>query len=426
MELNRELSCTHLSGVFRIAAGNHRSSTMANRIAIIGGGIVGLSTALQILRRFPSVRLRLFEKESGPARHQTGHNSGVLHCGLYYRPGSAKARLAVQGIRRMVEFCAEQDVPYEICGKIVVATEAEEIPRLHALRERGIANGLEGLQMLGPEQIHEYEPHAAGLAGLRVPQEGIVDFAAVAAAMVRLIESCGGQICFLSKVTRLQEARGWLIRTSTGEFEADFIINCAGLQCDRISRKAGARNSTKIVPFRGDYYRLIPPRQKLVRNLIYPVPDPRFPFLGVHFTRLIRGGVEAGPNAVLAFAREGYRRQDLSLRDLIETLTYRGFWRFLLKYPSVCWYEFLRSFSKHLFCHSLQRLVPDLRIEDLSAGGAGVRAQAISASGDLLQDFCFVQHPRALHLLNAPSPAATAALAIADEIIDLAQEAFAS
>jgi L-2-hydroxyglutarate oxidase len=399
---------------------------MAKKIAIIGGGIVGLSTALQILRRFPSIQLRLLEKESGPGCHQTGHNSGVLHCGLYYRPGSAKARLAVQGIRRMVEFCAQQAVPYELCGKIVVATEAEEIPRLHALREGGAANGLEGLQMLGPEEIHEFEPHAAGLAGLRVPHEGIVDFAAVAEAMVRLIESYGGQICFSSEVTQLREAGAWRIRTSNGEYESDFIINCAGLQCDRISRKAGTRDSTRIVPFRGEYYTLIPGRQNLVRNLIYPVPDPRFPFLGVHFTRLIRGGVEAGPNAVLAFAREGYRHTDFSLRDSIETLTYRGFWRFLLKYPSMCWYEFLRSFSKGLFCRSLQRLVPDLRLEDLARGGSGVRAQALSASGDLVQDFCFVRQPRALHVLNAPSPAATAALAIADEIIDLAQEGFAS
>jgi len=398
---------------------------MAKRIAIIGGGIVGLSTALQILRRYPSIQLRLLEKESGPGRHQTGHNSGVLHCGLYYRPGSAKARLAVQGIRRMVGFCAEQDVPYELCGKIVVATKAEEIPRLYALRERGTANGLEGLQMLGPEQIREYEPHAAGLAGLRVPLEGIVDFASVSLAMVRLIQSYGGQICFSAEVTQLREAGTWRIETSGGEYEADFIINCAGLQCDRISRKAGARDRTRIVPFRGEYYTLTPERQNLVKNLIYPVPDPRFPFLGVHFTRLILGGVEAGPNAVLAFAREGYRRTDFSLRDSVETLTYRGFWRFLLKYPSMCGYEFLRSYSKHLFCCSLQRLVPELCIDDLSPGGTGVRAQALSPSGELVQDFYFVRQPRALHVLNAPSPAATAALAIADEIIDLAQEALA-
>jgi L-2-hydroxyglutarate oxidase LhgO len=399
---------------------------MAKRIAIIGGGIVGLSTALQLLKRFPSVQLCLFEKESGPGRHQTGHNSGVLHCGLYYKPGSVKARLAVQGIKRMVDFCARNSVPYELCGKIVVATEEHELPRLKDLFERGTANGLEGLQMLSAAQIREFEPHAAGLAGLRVPQEGIVDYAAVAEAMAREIRNLGGDICFSAEVTQLREVGAWRIQTSTGEHDAEFIINCAGLQCDRISRKAGARDLTRIVPFRGEYYKLAPHRQGLVRNLIYPVPDPSFPFLGVHFTRLIRGGVEAGPNAVLAFAREGYKHTDFSLRDMVETLTYRGFWRFLLKYPSMCWNEFLRSYSKHLFCRSLQRLVPDVRMEDLSSGGAGVRAQALSASGDLVQDFCFVRQPRALHVLNAPSPAATAGLAIADEIIDRAQDAIAA
>jgi L-2-hydroxyglutarate oxidase len=399
---------------------------VAKRIVVIGGGIVGLSTAYQILQRFPSVHLCLLEKECGPGRHQTGHNSGVLHCGLYYKPGSAKARLAVQGIRRMVDFCAENNVPYELCGKVVVATEKEELPRLDALFERGRANGLQGLQMLGPEQIREFEPHAAGLAGLRVPQEGIVDYAAVADAMAQRIQEQGGEVRYSAEVRQLREAGAWRIETASGEYEADFIINCAGLQCDRISRKAGARDSIKIIPFRGEYYKLLPDRQNLVHNLIYPVPDPGFPFLGVHFTRLIHGGVEAGPNAVLAFAREGYRPTDFALRDMIETLTYRGFWRFLVRYPSMCWDEFLRSFSKHLFCRSLQRLVPDLRMEDLSPGGAGVRAQALSASGELVQDFHFARQPRALHVLNAPSPAATAGLAIADEIIDLAQEVLAA
>lgn len=399
---------------------------MTKKIAIIGGGIVGLSTAYQILRRFPSLHLCLLEKEDGPGRHQTGHNSGVLHCGLYYQPGSVKARLAVQGIRRMVDFCARNDVPYELCGKVVVATEQEEIPRLHSLFERGKANGLQGLQLLGPEQIRESEPHAAGLAGLRVPQEGIVDYHAVAEAMTRKIREAGGEVHFSAEVMQLRDSGTWRIETGSGSYEADFLINCAGLQCDRISHKAGARDSTRIIPFRGEYYKLASDRQCLVRNLIYPVPDPRFPFLGVHFTRLIHGGVEAGPNAVLAFAREGYRHTDFSFRDMIETLTYRGFWRFLLRYPSMCWDEFLRSFSKHLFWHSLQRLVPDLRLEDLSPGGAGVRAQALSSSGELVQDFYFVRQPRALHVLNAPSPAATAGLAIADEIIDLAQEAIAA
>jgi L-2-hydroxyglutarate oxidase LhgO len=396
---------------------------MARKFAIIGGGIVGLATAHQLLLRFPSIQLLLLEKEAGPGRHQTGHNSGVLHCGLYYKPGSTKARLAVQGIRRMVEFCAQHDVPYELCGKIVVATEAEEIPRLHSLLERGTANGLEGLQLLGPEQIREIEPNAAGLAAIRVPQEGIVDYPAAADAMVKEIRARGGEIRFSSEVTKLQEGASWVIHTKTGDYQADFLINCAGLHSDRLSTMAGNHDPTKIVPFRGEYYKLRPERAHLVRNLIYPVPDPKFPFLGVHFTRLIHGGVEAGPNAVLALAREGYRHTDFSLRDFIETVTYRGFWRFFLRYPSMCWNEFKRSFSKDLFCRSLQRLIPDLQIGDLSQGGAGVRAQALSPSGELVQDFYFVRQAQALHVLNAPSPAATASLAIADEIIDFAKDA---
>lgn len=394
------------------------------KVAIIGGGIVGLATGYQLLQRFPGIELLVLEKENGPARHQTGNNSGVLHCGLYYKPGSTKARLAVQGVRRMVEFCVEHRIAHEMCGKVVVATEQEEFPRLHALLERGKANGLEGLQLLGPEQIREFEPHAAGMAGIRVPQEGIVDFKAVSVALVDEIQARGGEIRFSSKVTRLREFSGWRIETASGEYEADFLINCGGLHCDRLSRLAGTHDPTKIVPFRGEYFKLKEDRQYLVRNLIYPVPDPSFPFLGVHFTRMIHGGIEAGPNAVLAFAREGYKLTDFNLRDMIETATYRGFWSFLLRYPAMCWNEFRRSLSKALFCHSLQRLVPEIQIEDLTHGGAGVRAQALTPSGELVQDFCFVRQNRALHVLNAPSPAATASLAIADEVIDRAKDAF--
>jgi L-2-hydroxyglutarate oxidase len=388
------------------------------KVAIIGGGIVGLATAHQLLHRFPHIQLVLFEKEAGPGFHQTGHNSGVLHCGLYYKPGSAKARLAVHGIRRMVEFCDRHNVRHEICGKVVVATAPEEIPRLHALYERGLANGLQGLEMLGPDGIRSYEPHAAGLAGIRVPQEGIVDYKGVCQALVQEIVNKDGEIKFSSQVTRLEQNRVWRIETTNGNYQADFIINCAGLHGDRVSRLAGTRDRTKIVPFRGEYYKLRPDRQQLVRNLIYPVPDPSFPFLGVHFTRMIQGGVEAGPNAVLAFAREGYRKTDFSLRDTIETVTFRGFWNFLLRYPQMCWSEFQRSLSKALFCRSLQRLVPEIQIEDLAPGGAGVRAQALVPSGELVQDFHFVRQANALHVLNAPSPAATASLAIADEILD--------
>lgn len=408
-----------LSGGGSLSVDEHR----AGKIAVIGGGIVGLATAYVLLLRFPRARVLVLEKEAGPGRHQTGHNSGVLHCGLYYKPGSAKARMAVQGIRRMVAFCQENNVAYDLCGKIVLAAGPDEVPRLHALLERGTANGLKGLELLSPEQIRDYEPHAAGLAAIRVPEEGIVDFPGAAAAMAKQIEARGGEIRFSSEVTRLNRKALWRIHTTSGDYEADFLINCAGLHCDRVGRMAGDRDATRIVPFRGEYYKLKPERQYLVRNLIYPVPDPKFPFLGVHFTRLIHGGVEAGPNAVLAFAREGYRHTDFSLRDMIETLTYRGFWRFLLRYPSMCWHEFRRSFSKELFCRSLQRLVPELQIGDLSAGGAGVRAQALSPSGELMQDFCFVRRPGALHVLNAPSPAATASLAIAEEIVERMRDA---
>ena len=396
------------------------------KVAVIGAGIVGLATAHQLMLRNPRLQVLVLEKEAGPSRHQTGNNSGVLHCGLYYKPGSTKARLAVPGIRRMVDCCQEHNVPYELCGTIVVATEPEEIPRLQALLERGTANGLQGLQLLGPEQIREHEPHAAGLQAIYVPQEGIVDFVAASEAMAAGVRSGGGEIRYSSQVTSLERrAESWRIQTATGDFTADFLINCAGLHCDRLSRMAGNDEPARIVPFRGEYYKIKSERKGLVQNLIYPVPDPSFPFLGVHFTRLIHGGIEAGPNAVLAFAREGYKHTDFILRDTVETLTYQGFWRFFLRYPSMCWDEFRRSFSKTLFCRSLQRLVPDLREDDLEQGGAGVRAQALSPAGELIQDFLFVKQPGALHVLNAPSPAATASLAIADEILDSAREVLA-
>lgn len=397
---------------------------MKQTIVVVGGGIVGLATAHELLSRFPSINVSVLEKEDCEAAHQTGHNSGVLHSGLYYAPGSLKARLAVDGIRRMTAFCDVHGIPYKICGKVVIATSPDEIPRLQTLFERGKANGLLGLEMLRAEQIREREPHAAGIAGVFVPQEGVVDFRAVASALVRQIESRGGVVHFGSKVDRLRFARQWRIDTANGAaYEADFLVNCAGLHCDRISRLAGNRDHLKIVPFRGEYYRIRPERDSLVRHLIYPVPDPKFPFLGVHFTRQVTGDVEAGPNAVLAFAREGYRFRDFNLIDFVESLTYRGFWRFLYRYPSLCWHEFYRSFRKEIFCKSLQRLVPEIQLSDLGHGGSGVRAQALSPSGDLVQDFYFVQQAGALHVLNAPSPAATASLAIADEIVNRMQAA---
>ncbi len=396
---------------------------MTAKVCIIGGGIVGLATAHQLLERHPGTKVLVLEKESGPGQHQTGHNSGVLHCGLYYKPGSARARMAVTGVRRMVAFCQEHGVPYDLCGKTVIATDAEEIPRLHALFERGTANGVEGLKLLNAEEVREYEPHAAGIAGIRVPKEGITDYSQVCVEMVKEIREWGGEIQFSSEAKRMERRDRWTIHTPSGDYEADFLINCAGLHCDRVGRKAGSKEPTKIVPFRGEYYLIKPERQYLVRNLIYPVPDPKFPFLGVHFTRLIHGGAEAGPNAVLAFAREGYRKTDFSLRDTLETFTYPGFWRFFLRYPKMCWDELKRSYSKELFCRSLQRLVPEITLDDLAPGGAGVRAQALPPSGELMQDFHFARQEGALHVLNAPSPAATASLAIADEILDMAGDA---
>jgi L-2-hydroxyglutarate oxidase len=384
---------------------------------------VGLATAYRLHERFPGARITVLEKESQVGRHQTGHNSGVLHCGLYYKPGSVKARLAVTGIRQMVEFCREHSIPHEVCGKLVVAAEASEIPRLRALEERGRANGLEGLCWLEPGPMREIEPHVGGVAALRVPQEGIVDYPAVCATLASLLAAGGAEVVTGARVTRLErQGSGWLARTSGRDFEGDFLITCAGLHSDRVAQLAGERREVRILPFRGEYYKLKPQRLSLVRHLIYPVPDPRFPFLGVHLTRLIHGGIEAGPNAVLAFAREGYRKTDFNARDLLDALSYGGFWRFLRRYPSTAWYEMRRSFSRELFCRALQRLVPDLRPDDLATGGSGVRAQAISPAGELVQDFSLISRPNALHVLNAPSPAATASLAIGAEIVGMVEQ----
>ena len=386
-------------------------------IVIIGGGIVGLATAFRLGQLLPKAAVTVLEKENAVGLHQSGHNSGVLHCGLYYKPGSMKARLAVSGIRQMIAFCEEHDIPHEICGKLVVATGQDELPRLHDLFDRGQKNGLSGLQMLGPDEMREIEPHVGGIAAIRVPEEGIVDYGAVCAALVRRITENSGTVKTAARVRTLERKGAvWRTTTTTGVYESDYIVNCAGLHCDRVSALAGEKRNLRIVPFRGEYYKLKPERQYLVRNLIYPVPDPKFPFLGVHFTRLIHGGIEAGPNAVLALKREGYRKTDFSTRDFIDTLTYAGFWRFVGKYPLMCLNELRRSFSKDLFCRSLNALVPDVRPADLAPGGAGVRAQAIASNGETVQDFSFVKGERALHVLNAPSPGATASLAIGQEI----------
>jgi len=383
-------------------------------ITIVGGGIVGLAAAFRIGQTFPDARLTVLEKEQGVGRHQSGNNSGVLHAGLYYKPGSAKARLAVRGIRQMVAFCQENGIAHEVCGKLVVASNEDELPRLRDLFERGQQNGLEGLEMLGPEQMKEIEPHAAGVAAVRVPQEGIADYPAVCATLARKIN---GRVVTGARVSALRKTSdGWLAHTTAGDFESNLLVNCAGLYCDRVAEMAGVRRDMRIVPFRGEYYRIKAERQYLVRNLIYPVPDPKFPFLGVHFTRLIHGGVEAGPNAVLALAREGYNKWNISLRDTIDVVSYSGFWRFLGRHARMCFDEVRRSFSKELFCASLRKLVPEITPNDLETGGAGVRAQALDPQGGMVQDFHIIRQPGAVHVLNAPSPAATASLAIGEEI----------
>jgi (S)-2-hydroxyglutarate dehydrogenase len=392
------------------------SATIASAqhdVVVVGGGIVGLATAFRLLESRPQLKILLLEKESKLAAHQTGNNSGVLHCGLYYKSGSEKAKLSVEGLKQMTAFCREHGVAHEICGKIVVATSEEELPRLENLWERGNANGLQGLQKLDSNQIREIEPHAAGIAAIHVPQEGIVDYRAVCEKLGELIRKRGGEIRLNARVKKIiPDGNEKILETSAGNFRAKFVVACGGLHSDRLVKASGQRPSAKIIPFRGEYFQIKKDRQFLVRNLIYPVPDPKFPFLGVHFTRLIHGGIEAGPNAVLAFAREGNRWSKINPRDLAESLCFPGLWKFLANYPSICGYEIWRSLSKKEFCRSLQKLVPEIREDDLETGGAGVRAQAMTPDGKLVEDFHFEESRGILHVVNAPSPAATASLAI--------------
>lgn len=384
---------------------------------VVGAGLVGLATARALMASRPGARVVVLEKESGVGLHQSSHNSGVMHAGLHYEPGSLKARLAVEGIRRMAAFCREHGIAHEVCGKLVLATADAEIPRLRALEQRGRQNGLTGLTWIERGRIVEYEPHARGVAALHVPEEGIADYPAVAATLARIVADFGGDIATGAGVHGFRrEAGGWRVETSAGDMSARFVIGCAGLHADRIALLAGERPGVRIVPFRGEYYKLRPERRGLVRNLIYPVPDPALPFLGVHFTRTVHGDIEAGPNAMLALAREGYRRAAWSPRDAAEALAFPGLWRFLARYPSVSVAEVGRTFSRAMFAEALARLVPDVRPDDLVPGGAGVRAQAMTRSGALVHDFVFLESPGALHVLNAPSPAATACLVIGEEI----------
>jgi len=400
---------------------------MPTRFTIIGGGLVGLGTALELNRLSPRDEVRLLEKEAAVGQHQSTHNSGVLHAGLYYKPGSLKAQLAVKGIRRMVAFCEEHKVDHDVCGKLVVATTTEEIGRLRTLLERGTQNGLRGLRWLEQGELRELEPHAAGLAAVHVPEEGIVNYQGVCTAMEQTLAARGATVLTGAGLLRAERKQGeWRLQTFRGDYATDYIINCAGLHSDRVAALAGEKREARILPFRGEYYKLRDSAQHLVKNLIYPVPDPSFPFLGVHFTRLIEGGVEAGPNAVLAMAREGYTKWRLNPRDLIDALTYRGLWKFMGRHRSMAWDEVIRSFSKARFCASLQRLVPAVQIEDLEPGIAGVRAQAMLPDGTLMQDFHFVERAGALHVINAPSPGATASLSIGEYVAQRALDSISS
>jgi L-2-hydroxyglutarate oxidase len=401
-------------------------------LTIIGAGILGLATAMKIIEVHPRIKLLILDKEAQVAQHQTGHNSGVIHSGLYYRPGSIKAQSCVSGRKALIEFCDRNGVPYEVCGKIVVATSEAELPRLEELQRRGVANGLQGLEMIGPERLREFEPHASGLKALYVPETGIIDYTKVAEAYSRKIREAGGKIVLSSKVIGIIERAGEIaLLTTSGDYRSQHLINCCGLQSDLVAKMTGGdasghQDEHRIIPFRGEYYKLAPEKYFLVRNLIYPVPDPTFPFLGVHFTRMIKGdgGIEAGPNAVFAFAREGYQKTDINVSDLWSTVSFRGFWAMTGKYWQTGFGELYRSLSKSAFVKALQKLLPEITESDLIPGGAGVRAQAVSASGALVDDFVIRQSRNAIHVLNAPSPGATASLAIGQSIADMATKSF--
>jgi L-2-hydroxyglutarate oxidase LhgO len=396
-------------------------------VAIVGGGIVGLATGLALIADLPDLRLVVLEKERDVGTHQTGHNSGVLHSGLYYRPGSHKARLCVEGARLMREFCARHGIPILDCGKVIVATHERELPRLDELFARGVANGVVGLERIGPERLRELEPHAAGLCAIYSPRTASLDFAHVARVMAAEARRAGVVIETGAQVTAIRRhACRYRLLTPRVEVQSRYLINCAGLYADVVARMAGAEPTVRIVPFRGEYYLVRPERRHLVRGMIYPVPDPEFPFLGVHLTRTVYGEVEAGPNAVLACAREGYTWRHANAAELAATLAYGGFWRMARRYWRTGLYEVWRSLSKRAFVAAIRRLLPDLRPDDVSRGGSGVRAQAVTVQGVLLDDFSIVTATDAIHVLNAPSPAATASLAIGRHIARLARELIAA
>ncbi|MEQ9439748.1 MAG: L-2-hydroxyglutarate oxidase [Cyclobacteriaceae bacterium] len=394
-------------------------------ITIIGGGIVGLATALKIKEQQPHLKLAVLDKEKKVAAHQTGHNSGVIHSGIYYKPGSLKATNCVGGYNMLLEFCDQHEIPYELCGKVIVATSQQEVPQLDKIQERGVANGLTGLKRLNQAELAEYEPHVNGLEGIFVPQTGIIDYTTVSQKYAEVMQQKDGELFLDRKVLDIRtHTGGSTIITNHGTFTTRVLVNCAGLYCDKIARMMRSDVNVKIVPFRGEYYELKEDKQYLVKNLIYPVPDPNFPFLGVHFTRMIQGGIEAGPNAVLAFQREGYTKSDINLRELSETLRWPGFQKVARKYWQTGLGEMYRSFSKAAFTKALQHLIPDIREEDLTPAEAGVRAQACDKEGGLLDDFKILEDEYAVHVLNAPSPAATSSLSIGKAVSELVLQRF--
>ena len=394
-------------------------------IVIIGGGILGLSTAMQLLERSPQWRVAVVEKEEELATHQTGHNSGVMHSGIYYRPGSHKAQFCVAGLNNMVKFCEENEIEFQQCGKVIVALHESELGRLQDLYERGTANGVPDLEIVGPERLKEIEPHTAGVRALWAPHTGIVDFTKVAAAFANKFHQAGGDIFTGAAVKKITRSTGSVaLETTKGTLQAKYLINCAGLYADKVASMTGENVGVRIIPFRGEYYTLRQESHHLVSGLIYPVPDPQFPFLGVHFTRNIKGHVEAGPNAVMALRREGYRKRDFSLGDSLGNLAYPGFWKMAFKYWKIGMGEVYRSYSRRVFLRDLQRLLPEIQNSDLASGGSGVRAQAVARDGSLLDDFSIIQSGDAIHVLNAPSPGATSSLAIGEHIAGLAIENF--